>query len=75
MRWLSECNATNLGLMRNTGAVCQQRGLSTIPKRISESTDVPFIEFDSTVFIPKGAFKGRVIRLYTVYTEFYMQQK
>lgn len=37
MRWLSACNATNLGLMKNTGAVCQRRGLSTVPKRISEN--------------------------------------
>lgn len=66
MRWLSECNATNLGLMKNTGAECQQRGLSSIPKRIFESPDVPCIEFDSTVFIPTGALKGCLIRLYTV---------
>lgn len=57
MRWLSERNATNLGLMKNTGAECQQWGLSTIPKRIFESPDVPCIEFDSTVFILAEAFK------------------
>lgn len=57
MRWLSACNATNLGLMKNTGAACQQWGLSTIPKRISESPDVPCIEFDSAVLIPAGLFK------------------
>lgn len=66
-RWLSGCNATNLGLMKNTGAECQQRGLSTIPKRIFESPDVPCIEFDSTLFIPAGLLKGCIIRLYTIY--------
>lgn len=72
MRWLSECNAPNLGLMKNTGAACQQWGLSTIPKRISESPDVPCIEFDSTVLSLQGLLKG-LIWLYIVYREFYIR--
>lgn len=41
MRWLSECNATNLGLMKNTGAERQRWRLSAISKRIFERPDVP----------------------------------
>lgn len=36
MRWLSGCNATNLGLMKSTGAGHQRGGLLAIYKRISE---------------------------------------
>lgn len=74
MRWLSVCNATNLGLMKNTGATCQRWGLSTIPKRISESPDVSDIEFVSAVLIPTGLLKRCLMGLCGVYREFYIQQ-
>lgn len=35
-RWLSGCNATNLGLMKSAGADHQRGGLTAISKRISE---------------------------------------
>lgn len=71
MRWLSACNATNLGLMKNTGAVCQQWELSAIPKRISESPDVPCVEFDSAVLSLQGLLKRCLISLYIVYRVLY----
>lgn len=67
MRWLSECNATNLGLMKNTGAEWQQRRLSAISKRIFERPDVVCNEFNSTAFVPKE-------HLMRLHGDFYTQE-
>lgn len=46
MGWLSGCNATNLGLMKSTGADHQRGGLLAISKRIFRRPDVLCNEID-----------------------------
>lgn len=67
MRWLSACNATNLGLMRNTGAAWRRRRLPTITKRISENPDVLCIQSDSA----EGLLERCLIELCEVHRDLY----
>lgn len=67
MRWLSACNATNLGLMRNTGAAWRRRRLPTITKRISENPDVLCIQSDSA----EGLLERCLIELCALHRDLY----
>lgn len=65
MRWLFACNATNMGLMRSTGAAWRRWRLPTITKWISENPDVLCIESDSAVGLLERCF----IELCVVHTD------